>query len=82
MRNEYVPDYVSPPGDTILEILYDRKITVNELSKVLGINNIGRLLNGLVPITEEIAVKLEELLNVDRQFWINRERLYRKRERK
>jgi plasmid maintenance system antidote protein VapI len=35
-RNQYNPDYVSPPGETLLEVLEERGMSQAELAKRTG----------------------------------------------
>lgn len=78
-RNEFKPDWVSPPGDTILEILEERKISLSELMDRLEIPiyDVFYLIKGKISITEEIARKLVKFLGGSKQFWMNREAQYR-----
>lgn len=43
----------------------------------LTASQVERLLIGLEPITPEMAVRLESVLGIDYDFWINREKNYR-----
>ena len=36
INNRYKPNYVSPPGETIEEILEEREMTQSELAKRMG----------------------------------------------
>jgi len=77
--NEYNPDTVTPPGDTIKDLLEEKKITVQEFSMSMGLT-IPRLLGiieGRESITENIAKRLQLSLGVPEDFWIAREKLYR-----
>lgn len=80
MANEYQPDYVSPPGDTLLEILEERQISRPGLAKVLGfpLFLLNEIIEGKTPISPEMARRLEKILvKPTAEFWLNRERLYR-----
>lgn len=79
MVNEYVPDYVSPPGDTLAEILGSIGMSQTELAKRMGrpIKTVNEIVNGKAAITPETALQLEKVLRVPARFWNNRERLYR-----
>ena len=76
--NEFLPDYVSPPGDTIAETLdllgmsKARFVHLMERPKEM----VDGLLRGEVAITPEIACHLEHLLGVPASFWLNREWQY------
>ncbi|MEH1786178.1 helix-turn-helix domain-containing protein [Nostoc sp.] len=76
---EITPDWVSPPGDTIADILEERDWTQVQLSERLGYTtkHISLLINGKAPINEETALKLERVLGSTTAFWLNREAQYR-----
>jgi addiction module HigA family antidote len=79
IQNQYTPDYVSPPGETLLEILEERGMTQAELAERTGRpkKTINEIINGKAAITPETALQLELVLGVPARFWNNRERLYR-----
>lgn len=80
VENKYAPDWVSPPGETLADILKERGITRNEFANRMGLpkKTINQLIKGKVKITIPIAYKMELALGVPTaRFWINRERLYR-----
>lgn len=73
------PDWVSPPGDTISDILEERDWPQVQLADYLGysIEFISQLINGETPINEETALKLEEVLGSTAAFWLRCEAQYR-----
>ena len=80
IENKYMPDFVSPPGETIVEILKERGITRNEFANRMGLSKkiVNQLIKGKVEITIRIAYKMGLILGVPTaRFWIDRERLYR-----
>lgn len=79
IQNQYKPDYVSPPGETLEEILEEREMTQAELAERMGRpkKTISEIINGKAAITPETALQLERVLGVPASFWSNRERLYR-----
>ena len=80
IENKYAPDFISPPGETLAEILKERKITKSELSKRTGLpkKTINQLIKGKVEFTVPIAYKMGLALWIPTAcFWIERERLYR-----
>ena len=80
VENKYMPDFVSPPGETIVEILKERKITRTEFANRIGLSKktVNQLIKGKVEISVRIAYKMELALGVpSARFWIERERLYR-----
>ena len=76
-----MPDnpWVSPPGDTLLDLLEERGIPAKEAAQQLGISlpDLGRLLQGDLPITPELAQALAGLGSTP-EFWSQREVNYRK----
>ncbi|MBD2413684.1 DNA-binding protein [Nostoc calcicola FACHB-389] len=75
----FTPDWVSPPGDTIADILEERDWTQAELAERLGYStkHISLLINGKAPVNEETALKLERVLGSTAAFWLKREAQYR-----
>lgn len=75
----FAPDWVSPPGDTILDLIEERGWTQSELAKRIGYTekHISQLLNGKVPLTDEAALRLERVLGSNASFWLAREAKYR-----
>ena len=76
---EFAPDWVSPPGDTIADLIEERDWTQVQLSERLGYTkkHVSQLINGKAPITEETALKLVKVLGSTEKFWLNREADYR-----
>ena len=79
MVNEYYPDYVAPPGETLKEVLEDRKMTVEQLAEKMGfpLPIIEGILIGDSKIDNVIACLLERELGVNAQFWLRLEKSYR-----
>ena len=80
IENRYAPDFISPPGETIVEILKEREIPRRVFANRMGltIKETYRLMEGEIEITTRIACKLENAFGVPTaHFWIERERLYR-----
>lgn len=75
----FAPDWVSPPGDTIVDLIEERGWTQSELAKRLGYTekHVSQLLNGKVPLTDEAALRLERVLGSHASFWLAREAKYR-----
>jgi len=78
-RNQYLPDYVSPPGETLDEALAERGMTQVDLAQRIGMSrkHVRQVLDGAAPITPETALKLERVFGMPAQFWNNREQQYR-----
>jgi addiction module HigA family antidote len=79
IRNEYVPDFVSPPGDTLQETTEALGMSQADLADRVGTSRkvIGEIIKGKAPITHGMAIELERVLGVPAGFWNNRERIYR-----
>jgi HTH-type transcriptional regulator / antitoxin HigA len=75
------PDWVSPPGDTIADLLEERDLTQAQLAEQLDRTaaQIQQLLDGELAIDESTARKLAEILGSTEEFWLKSERLYRSR---
>lgn len=70
---------LSPPGDTIQETIRHYGITITELSEKTGLSvqSVNDLIEGIEPITVQIANQLGKVLKIPASFWINRENGYR-----
>ena len=77
----FAPDWVSPPGDTILDLLEEREWTQQQLADRLGysLKHVNQLIKGKVPLTEDAAVRLQNVLGASVGFWLTREAQYRER---
>ncbi len=75
----FTPDWVSPPGSTVADLLEERGWTQQALAQRSGFTtkHISLLINGKAPITEDTAVKLERVLGSTMRFWMTREAQYR-----
>lgn len=78
-KNQYNPTEVSPPGDTLLEVLEERGLTQAELAERTGRprKTINEIVKGKAAITPETALQLERVLGVPASFWNARETNYR-----
>lgn len=77
--NEFLPDYASPPGDTLLEALEERGMSQAELANRTGRpkKTINEIVKGKAALTPETALQLEKVLGIPARFWNNREQQYR-----
>lgn len=80
-KTHFSPDWVSPPGDTILDLIEEREWTQAELAERLGYStkHVSQLINGKVPLSEDAAVRLQTVLGASVGFWLKREAIYRER---
>ena len=69
-----------PPGDTILDILEEKNLTLEEFARLTGytIKHVNRLVRGKAAITENTALLLDRVLGGSAEFWLSREANYRK----
>lgn len=75
----YRPVRVSPPGDTLAELIEERGIAQAELARRMGrpLNAINEIVLGAKEITEDTALELERVLGTPAHFWLARESRYR-----
>jgi HTH-type transcriptional regulator / antitoxin HigA len=78
-KNQYLPDYVSPPGETLIELLEDRGMSQADLADRTGRpkKTINEIINGKTAITHDTALQLERVLGIPANFWNSREQHYR-----
>lgn len=79
LKNQYLPDSVSPPGETLSELLNTRGMSQAELAGRTGrpVKTINEIIKGKTAITAETALQFELVLGVPASFWNNREQQYR-----
>src|SRR6266576_728129 len=77
-ENSFRPSYISPPGETIADLLDEREMTQTELAKRLGVTlkHVNQVVNGGASISADLALGLEKVFRVPAHFWLNRESLY------
>jgi HTH-type transcriptional regulator / antitoxin HigA len=75
----FEPDWVSPPGDTIEDLLDDLGMSKAQLAQRTGFTpkHINELVHGRAPLTPAAAVKLATVLGSTAEFWLTREAQYR-----
>ncbi len=79
LNNQYVPDTVSPPGDTLLDVLEEHGMSQAELARRMGrpTKTINEIVRGKAAIMPETALQLERVLAIPASFWNSREQQYR-----
>lgn len=79
MKTAYKPDYVSPPGETVLDTLEMLGLSQAELAERTGRpkKTINEIVQGKAAITPETAMQFELVLGVPATFWLARESQYR-----
>lgn len=72
-------DFVSKPGDTIIETMNSQGVNIYQLANKMNIDLeiIVGVINAEVPLTMVIAVKLQKALGISCEFWVRREQMYR-----
>lgn len=76
---EFSPDWASPPGDTIRDMLKERHCSPTWLATRIARPHgmITRLLSGTEPLSEELAADLAAAIGGTKEFWLKRELHYR-----
>ena len=79
LQNEYEPDSVSAPGETLLETLETLGMSQEELATRMGrpVKTINEIIQKRAAITAETALQLEQVLHIPASFWLKREQNYR-----
>ncbi|EAR23124.1 helix-turn-helix domain-containing protein [Nitrococcus mobilis] len=74
----FTANWVSPPGETIADLLEEKDWSQAELAKRLGYTakHVSQLINGKVPLTDDTALRLERVLGGGVSFWMSREAQY------
>lgn len=79
LKNQYDPDMVTPPGETLAETIEVLGLSQAQLAERTGRSKkmINEIIKGKAPITARMSIELERVLGVPAGFWNNRERHYR-----
>jgi len=75
----FTPNWILAPGEVIADLIEEEGWSQADLAKRLGynLNDISLLIEGKAPITEETALKLENVLGSTASFWLKTEAQYR-----
>jgi HTH-type transcriptional regulator / antitoxin HigA len=78
-RIRYQPETITPPGETVAELLDERGMTRTELAQCVGrpVKTINEIVHGKAAIIPEIALQLEQVFGVPAEYWLNHEAKYR-----
>lgn len=73
------PETASPPGDTIIAVLEERELSVEDFAERVGLSTIGaqQVIDGKREIDSTLARRLAATLGATEKFWIAREHDYR-----
>lgn len=76
---EFAPDWVSPPGESILDIAEERGWAQGDLARRLGFTekHVSQLINGKAVLSVDAAQRLERVVGGTTDFWLAREANYR-----
>ncbi len=68
-----------PPGETLKEQIADRGMDKKEFAVRMGVSEafVNNLFAGTVPLTPNVAEKIETAIGVSAEFWSNLEKIYR-----
>ena len=74
-RSQFAPDWASPPGHTLADLLEERSMTQTELADRLGVSlkHVNRVIKGAASISAEFALGLEKVFGTPATFWMTRE---------
>jgi HTH-type transcriptional regulator/antitoxin HigA len=77
--SEFLPQWTSPPGDTIADIMASRQLSHSDLARLLEETAafVDGLLDGREAITLGLARRLQDVVGGSATFWMTRDRQYR-----
>lgn len=77
--SEFLPQWTSPPGHTIADVLSMRQLSRAEFARLLDESPVfvDGLLEGRAPITLGLARRLQDVIGGSVAFWMTRDRQYR-----
>jgi HTH-type transcriptional regulator / antitoxin HigA len=72
-------DYAVSPGETLQELLEERGMSQRDLARRTGLSpkHVNKLLHGLVPLSADVAVRLERVMGTPARIWNRLEANYR-----
>ncbi|GAA1014901.1 XRE family transcriptional regulator [Acrocarpospora pleiomorpha] len=78
------PDYAVPPGETIREFLDDLGMSQRQLATRLDLTpkHVNQLIQGLVPLSSEVALRLELVTGLSARMWNRLEADYQSTQRR
>lgn len=78
LTDDFAPSWVSPPGETILDMAEERGWAQTKLAQRLGFTekHTNQLINGKVPLSLDTAQRLERVVGGTVEFWLTREANY------
>lgn len=81
-QQPFIPDAVSPPGETLREMIEHAGMTQVELAERSGLDKktINLIVQGKAPITQETALAFEKVFGLPARFWMALETQYAEQE--
>lgn len=78
-QSAFQPTWVSSPGETIVDVLHARRISVDQFAEAMqqSVEDMVALLEGRTAITIAFARRLSEVLGASVEFWMSRDHFYR-----
>jgi addiction module HigA family antidote len=78
-RNQYHPDFVTPPGELLQERLEEIGMSQTDFADRIGRTKkfVNEIVKAKAPILPETALQFERVLGIPARFWMNAESLYR-----
>jgi HTH-type transcriptional regulator/antitoxin HigA len=72
-------DYAVPPGETLRDLLEEQGMTQRDLARRADLSpkHVNKLLQGLVPLSADVAVRLERVTGTPARIWNRLEANYR-----
>jgi addiction module HigA family antidote len=77
-RLPYEPTEVTPPGETLADLLQERSMTQAELADRMGCSQktIDEVIKGKMPITSEMALQIENIFEIPVDYWLRHDAEY------
>jgi len=78
MINEYEPQTITHPGNSLNEKLQEMQMTQKEFALLIAQSEktINSIINGASSITPSIAAQFENVLKIPAKFWLKRQQQY------
>ncbi len=72
-------DYATPPGEILRELLEEQDLTQRDLARRTGLSpkHVNRLVQGVVPLSADVAQRLEQVTGTAARLWNTLEANYR-----
>lgn len=80
MTDTFMPNWASPPGQTITQLMAKANVSRHELALKMDMttNQAAALIAGVSKLTKETAEKLATVFGGSPEFWLSRDRQFRK----